>query len=200
MKHVRSFNYARPRDAWLMVFDHEWDALGGLPAWATRLFLVLVSLSDFKTGHGKTGYGELINALTPDQPARGPRLWAPTRDDVKAMLQRFEQLLILARDKHASETRMALFFHLAPRTSKTTSAEKLPRKLSPGSTEVKGPKLPPQIAPGLSEKNSYPLPPADAVLSTADPIHVGNAIAQAKAVADRIRGRRGGRTDPPPGG
>ncbi len=195
MKQIRAGNFATPRDAWLLMWPHEWDALNGLPAWATRLFLVLVSCADFKTGNGRTGYSELINRLTPDQPERGPRLWAPTRDDVKAMLQRFEKLLIVARDKNASEARGAIVFHVAPRGREAAPAKKLPPKLSPGSTEGEGPKLSPETPPVLSEKNSYPLPPEAPKLSTAEPINVPGIIEELR----RRRGRGTPSNGPPKG-
>lgn len=154
MKQVSAFAFKRPTSAWLLITADEWGRLDGLEAWTVKLFALLIWYSDFKSGHGRTGYGELITALTPDQPASGPRLWAPSRDDVKKALRRFEALDLVAFDKTASEKRKALFFHVLPRTRKAAPASKLPPELTPTSYEVKQPELTPRIAPGDSEKNS----------------------------------------------
>ncbi len=167
MKQVAAFAFNRPTAAWLLVTDHEWRQLGGLEAWVTRLFLVLLACSDFRTGHGRTGYGELITSLTPDQPERGPRLWAPSRDDVKASIRKLEALLLVAVDKTASDRRKAIFFHVPPRTRASMPARKLPPELAPSVSQEKRAKLPPSTPPLVSEKNSYPLPLVDNKLSTA---------------------------------
>jgi hypothetical protein len=169
MKQVSAFAFKRPTTAWLLITEDELHRLAGLEAWTFKLFGLLVMFSDFKTGHGRTGYGELIHGLTPDQPERGPRLWVPTRDDVKTAIRRFEGLGLVAVDKTASEKRKAIFFHLPPRTREATSARKLPRQLPPTAVEVKKAKLHPTTDPGESEKNSYPLPPAEPELSTVPP-------------------------------
>lgn len=154
MKQVAAFAFKRPTAAWLLITADEWARLDGLEAWTVKLFALLIRYSDFKTGHGRTGYGELITALTPDQPAAGPRLWAPSRDDVKKALRRFEALELVATDKTASELRKALFFHVQPRTRTSMPARKLPPELTPTPYEVKQSELTPRIVPGESEKNS----------------------------------------------
>lgn len=154
MKQVSAFAFKRPTSAWLLITADEWGRLDGLEAWTVKLFALLIWYSDFKTGHGRTGYGELITALTPDQPASGPRLWAPGRMDVKRALRRFELVDLVAIDKTASEKRKALFFHVLPRTRKAAPARKLDPELDPTSHEVKQAERDPRTRPGDSEKNS----------------------------------------------
>ncbi len=127
MQLVRSHNFGPGSALFLPVLEHEWQALWGLPAWGTRLFMCLAAFSDFKKGTVKTSYGELLNALQPDQPARGKRLPTISLQQVRTMLAAFEKLLILARDKGRSETEQVLFFQIAPRVWKSTSTEKLNR-------------------------------------------------------------------------
>ena len=183
MRQVRTHAYAVPSaGAWL--HPHELAALIGLPAWMLGLFVHLVLRSDFKSGAGRTGYGELINACTPDQPARGPRLWAPSRDEVKDGLRRFEALRIFGLDRLRSEQLQSINFLLAPRTGRGVPSGKLPRELSPGPHEGKKPKLTPGTRPGLSAANtSLPTLPA------AEVVHSPPAAVKAKleAVADRLR-------------
>lgn len=154
MKQVSAFAFNRPDDAWLYITSDERRRLRGLEAWTFLLFAELVCFSDFKTGHGRTGYGELIARLSPDQPPSGPRLWAPSRDDVKKALRRFEDLDLVAVDRIASEKRKALFFHVLPRTRTATPARKLPPELTPTSTEGEHGELTPRTTPGDSENNS----------------------------------------------
>ena len=99
MRQVAAFAFRRPTAAWLLITDREWRALDGLEAWTVKLWAFLILASDFKSGQGRTGYGELITAMTPDQPERGPRLWTPSRADIKTTLRRFEQL-----DDHLGRT------------------------------------------------------------------------------------------------
>lgn len=190
MKQVSVFAFKRPTSAWLLITADEWDRLDGLEAWTVKLFALLIRYSDFKTGHGRTGYGELITALTPDQPASGPRLWAPSRDDVKKALRRFEALDLVAIDKTASELRKALFFHVLPRTRTSTPARKLPPELTPTAHEVKQAELTPRTAPGESEKNSK-----KRVRET--PVHNTPAVvAQAQEKLKRISAEIGARGTP----
>lgn len=154
MRQVAAFAFKRPTTAWLLITDDEWRRLDGLEAWTVKLFCLLLVCSDFKTGHGRTGYGELITGLTPDQPPSGPRLWAPSRNDVKKALYAFERAGLVVVDRVASELRKALFFHVPPRTRKDTPARKQNPELNPTSTEVKQVEFDPTTAPGDSEKNS----------------------------------------------
>lgn len=181
-----------PADAGVWLWPHELAALAGLPAWFVALFVALVLRADFRTGAGRTGYGELINALTPDQPARGPRLWAPTRDDVKAALRRLESLRILAVDRLHSEQVQSINFLLSPRQRRGVASGKLPPKLSPGSTEGRTPKLPPGTLPGLSAFNSSPTPCEQEVIHNAEAV-------RAKLQQTRDKLAAGGRTRAPKG-
>ena len=187
MKQVSAFAFARPTDAWLLITADEWHRLDGLEAWTLKLFAVLIRCSDFKTGHGRTGYGELIASLTPDQPPSGPRLWAPSRDDVKKALLRFEALDLVAVDRIASEKRKALFFHVLPRTRKAAPARKLPPELSPTSYEGEQAELTPRTLPGDSEnkslKTAHAKRPVDNSLPTPAPAGLKARIRQVIAGA-----------------
>jgi len=151
MRQVAAFAFKRPAAAWLLITADEDARLDGLEAWVYKLFRCLVKFSDFQTGHGRTGYGELITALTPDQPAAGPRLWAPTRDDIKKALRALEGLGLASFDRIKSEKAKALFFYVQPRTRTGAPARKLPPELPPTSTEVEQAELTPRTAPGDSE-------------------------------------------------
>ena len=187
MKQVSAFAFARPSSAWLLITDDEWHRLDGLEAWTTKLFAVLIRCSDFKSGHGRTGYGELIASLTPDQPASGPRLWVPSRDDVKKALLRFEALDLVAVDRVASEKRKALFFHVLPRTRKAAPARKLPPELSPTSHEGKQGELTPRTLPGDSENKS--LKTASATDPVDNSVSTVQALAKLKRVSQAIAAR-----------
>jgi hypothetical protein len=195
VKLVRTHAFAAPAvGVWL--WPDELAALAGLPAWFVALFVALLQRADFKTGAGRTGYGELANCLTPDQPERGPRLWAPSRDDIKAALRRLESLRVLAVDKLRSEQLQTINFLVRPRVAQRVPAGKLPRQLPPGSTEGKGAKLPPVTPPALSALNTYPPTSQAPKLSTARTAEVRAKLAQ---VRDAIDGARGGRNRAPKG-
>jgi len=140
MQLVRSHNFGHTSGEFLLLHSHEWDALWGLPAWATRLFLCLVAFGDFKAGTVRTSYGELLNALQPDQPAAGRRLPGVTLQQVRDMLRTFERLLILGRDKTRNEAQQALFFQVAPRAQKRMPSEKSNREKN-RATSAKQPEL-----------------------------------------------------------
>ncbi len=195
MRQVRTHAYKAPA-AGVWITEEETAALVGLPAWYWGLWVQLLLRSNFKTGAGTTGYGELINALTPDQPERGPRLWAPSRDDVKTALRRLEALRLMAVDAMRSEQLQRIEFLLRPRVASGVSAEKLPRELSPGSHLGKRSKLTPGKGPGLSAVNTLSPTPCGQQLSTgAAP---SEAVRQKlEEVTQRVRG--GGRTRAPKG-
>jgi hypothetical protein len=150
---VRSHNFGHTTGDFLLLHAHEWDALWGLPAWATRLFLCLVAFGDFKAGTVRTSYGELLNALQPDQPERGKRLASVTLQQLRDMLRTFEKLLILGRDKARNEEQQALFFQVAPRTQKVAPAEKLNREQN-RARKAKQPDLTGQTQTGTPEQNT----------------------------------------------
>lgn len=154
MRQISAFAFLRPTKAWVLVTADEDRRLCGLEAWTYRLFRTLLMCSDFSTGHGCTGYGELIQSLTPDQPAAGPRLWVPSRDAVKKALRALESLDLVAVDKVKSEKAKALFFHVQPRTRKGAPAKKLPPELTPTFSEVKQAEFTPRTHPGDSENKS----------------------------------------------
>ena len=166
MKQVRTHAFKLPSLRGLWLHEEELAALLGLPAWYVALFVHLARLCNFETGAGRTGYGELINLLTPDQPERGPRLWAPARQDVKRALRRLETLRLVAVDHLHSEQVQTINFLLSPRSRRGVPAGKLDPELDPGSHEGKRSKLDPGTRPGLSTGNTYPLPPVDNELST----------------------------------
>lgn len=165
MKQVRSHSFATPR-ANLWFHQHEIDVLLGRPAWWVALWMHLVLRSDFRTGRGVTGAGELINALTPDQPERGPRLWAPSDRDIRRALAAFEAARILSRDGIASGQRQAVVFLVAPRVGRGVPEKKRAAKLAGGATREKAGNSPPN-SPTLPALNSSPYPLVDNQLSTA---------------------------------
>ena len=181
MRQVAAFAFRRSTTAWLLITRDELGRLNGLEAWTMRLFGLLVMCSDFQTGNGRTGYGELITGLTPDQPAAGRRLWVPTRNDVKKALYSFEALGLVRVDREASEARKALFFRVDPRTRTGTPAKKLNPELHPTSTQVKQGRIEPLIAPGVSETRTF---------KTAREEAVDNSVRTARVDALRaLRGR-----------
>lgn len=193
MRQVSAFAFKRPGAAWLLVTADEDTRLDGFEAWFYKLFVCLVKWSDFRTGHGRTGYGELVTALTPDQPERGPRLWAPSRDDVRQAIKRLEAAGLVAIDRVKSEKAKALFFHVQPRTRNSAPARKLPPELPPTSTEGEAAKLPPSTPPGDSEKNSQTVRASQPVDNRPD----AGKIAAARAARQRIAAR--GETRAPKG-
>jgi len=181
LKVARTHSFAVP-SAGLWIDAHEFAAMAGLPAWHVALFCHLVCRSNFKTGSGRTGYGELINALTPDQPERGPRLWAPTRRDVQRALDRLEVLRLVACDTLSSEQLQCLVFHVAPRVRRGVPAGKQVQELARGSAEGKEGKTRAGTRDGLPTVNLYPLPPVDRNLSTGTrPVHVTQRLEAVKA-------------------
>jgi len=165
VKAVRVSALKKAQGAFLLLHEHEWAALDGMPAWVTRLFLLLVRCADFKTGHGETGYPWLAGALTPMQPARGPRLFAPSTQDVKRQVLELEQLRIVARDKRHSDATKTLFFSIAPRFAQARPQKNSTPKLDPHlkaakratarPAEESTPKLDPSTRPPLPEANSF---------------------------------------------
>lgn len=175
------------------MHPHELAALSGLPAWCIALLVALIKTSNFRTGAGRTGYGELINALTPDQPGRGPRLWAPSRDDIKKHLARFEAMRILCIDSKRSKQFRCVFFDVCPRVTLRVPAGKLPLQLSPTSHEGKTPKLSPLTLPTLTAVKKFNAgeSPVDNLPAVLTP-EIRERIA-------KVRGAAGGRNRAPEG-
>ncbi|WP_290904422.1 hypothetical protein [Aquabacterium sp.] len=140
MKLVKTHAYTTPGSIAPLVTPDECARLFTLPALAFKLFVCLVHVVDFKSGHGHTGYPELIAMLTPAQPERGRPVAVPTRDEVKHMLRRFDDMGLIARDKAASEARGNIIFHMQPRSWESVSSELAARVSARGASPQKADK------------------------------------------------------------
>lgn len=118
-------NLLRPNSKFFLLHGHELDVLDSLPLWMTRLFLALVRCSNFKTGIGSTSFAQLALMLTPLQPVRGPRHFAPNEQAIKKGVLVFEDRLIVARDKARSDQEKVLFFAVCDRRVEVRPAPKL---------------------------------------------------------------------------
>jgi len=108
--------------AFVILFHHELAVLDTLPAWVTRLFVLLIRSSNYRTGAGSTTYRELADGLRPLQPGNGgPRHFVPQRDTLRAYLRALE-LAGLVKRTGASSRGESLFFELAPRSAKVRPA------------------------------------------------------------------------------
>lgn len=206
MRLVRTHAFATPDDAFILISRDERDRLRGLGCLALGLFVALLERSNYRSGRGVTGWGELVNALTPDQPERGARLPAPTRHQLEHMLRKLEALGLVARDKGANEQRGKLFFQLAPRTGLSAPAEQSQRVRQRVQQAAKPLKtgLPahrhPRSSEGPSEvlqENSLPPTPVGSKLSTGRPITVPSRWV--REAREKLKAR-GGREVAPPGG
>ncbi len=126
MKKVQASALRKAQGAFLIVHEHEYAALQGLPLWAHALFMLLLRCADFEKGHGETSYTWLSERLAPVQPDRGPKHYAPDAQAVKRMVLKLEERRIVARDKRHSDATKTLFFSVAPRYH----AEARPKKNS----------------------------------------------------------------------
>lgn len=196
MKAIKAHAYTTPGSIAPLVTPDECARLFQLPALAYKLFVCLVHVVNFKTGHGQTGYPELIAMLTPAQPERGRPVEVPTRDQIKHMLRRFVDLGLIARDQAASEARGNIIFHMQPRSWQSVSDELAARVsargASPANPDAIGAKRPrvrtsrPGSRPHLHEPETYnPLPPNVDNLSTGE--------------GESARPRRGEKLTPPGG-
>lgn len=196
MKLTKKHAYTSPGGCALLVTPDEADKLYRFPLWAFRLFTSLILCADFKTGHGQTGYPELLSLLTPDQPERGPRHWVPSRDDVKNMLRRFVESGLMARDKTASEARGNIIFHIQPRVWQSVSSEIATRKLTRGASaqnadeqrpkRTRRGKTYPETYPHLQDSFSY-----NSLPSNVDNLSTGDMDADCTAEGEKLA---------PPGG
>ena len=80
---------------------YRWErvALRMLSGVARLLYEELVSLSSFKSGEISTSYAQLIALLTPDQPAHGRRLPAPTLKQIRTAMDELQAVDLIARNK-----------------------------------------------------------------------------------------------------
>lgn len=196
MKLTKKHAYTSPGGCALLVTPDEADKLYRFPLWAFRLFTSLILCADFKTGHGQTGYPELLSLLTPDQPERGPRHWVPSRDDVKNMLRRFVESGLMARDKAASEARGNIIFHIQPRVWQSVSSEIATRKLTRGASaqnadeqrpkRARRGKTYPETCPHLQDSSSF-----NSLPSNVDNLSTGDMDADCTAEGEKLA---------PPGG
>lgn len=191
----RSLRKASDGSAFLILHKHEWVALEQLAGWATRLFMTLLWFADHKTGLGQVTYPLLAAHLTPAQPARGPRLYAPDTQAVRRMVREIEGLGILSRDIKHSDSNTALFFGVLPRYEQARPKQNLTPKLDPRSdraeraaaraVEALAAKLDPQTRPPLQQSVSIHIarPKAPAVDKSREAL---------KATRDAIVRRRAG--------
>jgi hypothetical protein len=80
---------------------YRWErvALRMLSNVARLLYEELVGLSSFKSGEISTSYAQLIALLTPDQPAHGRRLPAPTLKQIRSAMDELQDADLIARNK-----------------------------------------------------------------------------------------------------
>lgn len=145
------------RHGYVRIHDYEARVLDAMDAWICRLFMVLVRCTDYRTGKGSTGYAELVRRCTPLQPARGPRLWAPSLREVKDAVRALEARGLVRRDHAHSTAAGVLLFELDPRVASVRPRRKLrpltPTPLTPGeSVETPTPNSDPSFKRPLSIK------------------------------------------------
>lgn len=185
----------RAAGAFTILHQHEWDALQPLAAWATRLFLLLLQFADHKTGAGQATYPLLAECLAPAQPARGPRLFAPTARAVRDMVVELERTRIVARDLAHSSGNTVLFFSVVPRYAearpkrnsdpKPRPPEKLSKQGVARPAALPTEKLRPQTPTPLQESTSLHM-------ESASYPHVDKSKAELKRVRNEIAARRRG--------
>lgn len=101
-----------------LIHAAERAVLRTLPLWMHALWCELLAHADYKTGAGVVSVPQLVAALQPIQPARGPRFWAPDAQDISRAVATLEERRLIARDKRRSAQERALFFMVAPRVTK----------------------------------------------------------------------------------
>lgn len=185
MRQTRTHAFARP-SAGVWLWPHELDALMRAPAWHLALLVHLVARSDFRTGSGRTSWGELVNALTPDQPERGPRLWAPSTMDVRRAVESMARACILVVDRARNVREEAVFFELAPRTGRGVARPKLDRELDRVPTEGKPAETRQGSRTGLPAGNSI------RARTPVDNSPTPEVVARLKLLSKKLTGARGG--------
>lgn len=117
---------------YVLIYEHEYEVLDGLPYWMERLFRVLVQLSIYRTGLGQTTYRELVERMAVLQPRTGKRHYVPDQWAVWRALVTFSESHILWRNTGWSQKAGAIFFELAPRTAQARpKAERAPGARTP---------------------------------------------------------------------
>lgn len=111
--------------AFIIIHQHETDALDALPLWMTRLFMALLRSANFATGVGDTTYAHLLALLTPIQPRRGPRHFIPDMQALKKAIRVLEERRLIARDKLHSQATERLLFLVTPRYAEARPKRKL---------------------------------------------------------------------------
>lgn len=97
-------------------------------SWVARLlYEELVSLSNFKTGEIATSYAQLLALLTPDQPAHGRRLAAPTLKQIRSAVDELQGADLVARNQALNEQAGKLLLHVESRESARLASANLGR-------------------------------------------------------------------------
>jgi hypothetical protein len=100
------------------IHQAEHEVLAALPLWFYRLFVHLVELADFRTGHGTATYAQLLHLLQPLQPnGGGKRHFVPDIQALKRAVTTLEQRRLIRRDLAHSQAGQALFFAIHPRAT-----------------------------------------------------------------------------------
>lgn len=93
----------------------------------TQILLLVITQSDFKTGHLLTNYARLIELCTPPQPERGRRMDGPTLKQVRRAIDWLEGCNLIKRDASENAAQGLLKLSVRRRNkpiSKTTSVRK----------------------------------------------------------------------------
>jgi hypothetical protein len=152
------------------LMDDEVIALRLLPAWVRWLYLELVAMSDFKTGHIYTSYARLASLLDCDQPTQGgKRLDVPTIKQIRTALDTLDRMQLALRDKAGNEEKRELKILVRPRqglgASNAEQGRGKGRPQTPQNYDKHGPERKPDpgagqmSGQGVQERNSLlPLP------------------------------------------
>lgn len=116
-RHARSVRPPGPpvAESYLKVFDFESAVLLTLPCWHFRLFMVLLTFCDFRTGVGRATFEALAYGMTPIQPRTGPKHYTPDVQALKKAVRGFQERGLMSRDKRRSEHDRTLHYLVQPR-------------------------------------------------------------------------------------
>lgn len=203
MKKVAVYALRKATGAFLILHEHELDALAALPLWFASLFTALLRCADHATGAGSTNYRALTARLQPIQPRTGPRLFAPDEQAVKKAVRKLEERRLLRRDKLHSQDSRCLFFVVDPRYAKSrpdAELEPLTRTPTKHRRASNGAACS-QMAPGTRPPNSNPSSVIVSYHSKEAELSTGReAINQRlRETVDQMRGARGVETRAPKG-